>query len=482
MAEEKEKRVCTVCGKPLTGRQQRYCSAECRSKFAATRAFVNYTPVRGKQGIYREQTCIDCGKPFYGHIKSKRCRECREEAKRWYARKAQERAKLGKTRKIGSTDFCEACGEPYIVTSGAQRYCKKCAPIAVAENIRAKARERTAEYYRDEAHREEKAEARRTKVNEITVCAICGKQFELHGTYRKYCSPECADKALKQYNDEYDKNRRSTPESKNYDDWYTQQRKANAEHTSKTCPQCGKEFQPHKTGTIQYCSIPCALAAKNEARAKLAQPVTKTCPVCGSEFVPNGSGQIYCSPKCQRKSARKSNPPKKRTEKKEIMHVCKFCGQEFKPKQPGQRYCSDECHKKWKAERVKQKSAKEKEKRKLERAAKQTERTCKNCGATFVGVGNECYCSKACRKAAKLKESAASKRRRRAQKKAEKEGALKEGGKRWNVTILTDESQKKFVEDQAAKLGITQSEYMRILLEREIARQDAEREKENTKD
>lgn len=292
MAEEKEKRVCTVCGKPLTGRQQRYCSAECRSKFAATRAFVNYTPVRGKQGIYREQTCIDCGKPFYGHIKSKRCRECREEAKRWYARKAQERAKLGKTRKIGSTDFCEACGEPYIVTSGAQRYCKKCAPIAVAENIRAKARERTAEYYRDEAHRAEKAEAQRTKVFDLKACDICGLVFVPHGN-QEYCSKKCSDEALKRWFRTYYDNRKGS-------------RKEKKEVIYRECAICGKEFVISNSNE-RYCSDACrreSEKAKQEARKEARKAILKTCPICNKEFEVSEQHRRYCSDACSKEAIR----------------------------------------------------------------------------------------------------------------------------------------------------------------------------------
>lgn len=232
-------RVCVVCGKPLTGRQKRYCSEECRTKAASIRALENYKPVRGRQGLYREQICIDCGKPFYGHIKQKRCRVCREEHTRRLHRESSRRARLGKTRKIGSTDICEMCGKPYIVTCSLQRYCKKCAPIAVAENIRAKARERVAEYYKDETHREEKAEARRIKVLDIKACDICGLVFVPHGN-QKYCSRECSQEARERYGAK------------------------NVEAIFRACAICGKEFAVSNRKE-RYCSNECRKEAKRRA-------------------------------------------------------------------------------------------------------------------------------------------------------------------------------------------------------------------------
>lgn len=238
MAEENG-RVCAVCGKALTGRQKRYCSAECREKAASIWRLENYTPVRGKQGVYREQTCIDCGKPFYGHIRSKRCSACRQERQQRLHRENSARTRAGKTRKIGSTDSCEMCGKPYIVTGGLQRYCKKCAPIAIAENIRAKARERVAEYYRDETHREEKAEARRTKVFDIKACDICGLVFVPHGN-QKYCSRECSQEARERYGAK------------------------NVEAIFRACAICGKEFAVSNRKE-RYCSNECRKEAKRRA-------------------------------------------------------------------------------------------------------------------------------------------------------------------------------------------------------------------------
>lgn len=291
MAEEKEKRVCTVCGKPLTGRQQRYCSAECREKAASIWRLENYTPVRGKQGVYREQTCIDCGKPFYGHIRSKRCPTCKAERERYLKQKSNERTRLGRTRKIGSTDFCEACGEPYIVTSGIQRYCKKCAPIAVAENIRAKARERTAEYYKDETHRYEKTKARRTKVFDIKACDICGLVFVPHGN-REYCSKDCSDEALKRWRKTHANGKRRNEAKK---------------EIFRKCLICNKEFAISNSNE-RYCSDACrkeSEKAKQEARKEARKAILKTCPICNKEFEVSEQHRRYCSDACSKEAIRR---------------------------------------------------------------------------------------------------------------------------------------------------------------------------------
>lgn len=291
MAEENG-RVCAVCGKALTGRQKRYCGEECRMKAASIWALENYKPVRGKQGLYREQICINCGKPYYGHIKQKRCNTCREEHKRHLLQEYKRMEKLGKTRKIGSTDTCEMCGKPYIVMSGMQRYCKKCAPIAVAENIRSKARERTAKYYKDETHREEKAESRRLKVFDIKSCDICGLVFVPHGN-QEYCSKKCSDEALKRWNRTYYDNRKRS-------------RKEKKEVIFRECAICGKEFVISNSNE-RYCSDACrreSEKAKQEARKEARKAILKTCPICNNEFELSEQHRRYCSDACSKEAIR----------------------------------------------------------------------------------------------------------------------------------------------------------------------------------
>ena len=48
--------------------------------------------------------------------------------------------------KISVGDICEACGKPYIVQSGLQKYCPECAKTVVPETVREHKREYMAEH------------------------------------------------------------------------------------------------------------------------------------------------------------------------------------------------------------------------------------------------------------------------------------------------------------------------------------------------
>lgn len=72
--------------------------------------------------------CQECGSLFLGGPRAWYCPECRAERKKVQMKEYQKRKSMGKTRSIGSCDRCEKCGEVYIVRSGLQKYCEKCAP------------------------------------------------------------------------------------------------------------------------------------------------------------------------------------------------------------------------------------------------------------------------------------------------------------------------------------------------------------------
>lgn len=160
-----------------------------------------------KRGVFRDDlVCISCGITFAGHIKSNRCPACRREKKLLDGRLCKQRARVGKTRQLGSTDLCAACGQPYTVNSPLQRYCPACAPEAVRANIRKAARERTSAYYAIEEHRAAKNAARALPGPTPRICVVCGKQFA-PGTRRLTCSPECLAKQRRSYMETYDKSR-----------------------------------------------------------------------------------------------------------------------------------------------------------------------------------------------------------------------------------------------------------------------------------
>ena len=78
-----------------------------------------------------KRICRECGISFEGDPRAWYCPECR-----YYRQKELniKRKKNGGTRrKLCSFDVCERCGAEYIVRSGLQRFCPKCAPINARE-------------------------------------------------------------------------------------------------------------------------------------------------------------------------------------------------------------------------------------------------------------------------------------------------------------------------------------------------------------
>lgn len=143
-----------------------------------------------KNGVYKNRICATCGKTFLGYPRSKYCPECQKAAKLETARRSRERKKAGTTRAIGSTDICQNCGQPYIVTSGLQRYCPDCSKYVVQDNIRQHKREYMAENreYFNAYHQAMRSQRR--------VCVICGKTFD-SPTNTTVCSADCAEEQMR---------------------------------------------------------------------------------------------------------------------------------------------------------------------------------------------------------------------------------------------------------------------------------------------
>lgn len=162
--------------------------------------------------MIRERVCRTCGTKFDGGPRAWYCPGCRKERQRKQQKESRDRKKLGKTRKIGSVDYCVVCGGPYTVESGLQKYCKICADDAVKEIDRAQSREWNAK----NANYEERKKQRSLSSAPIT-CVICGKQF-VPSSSAKTCSAECSaelkrklfadyEKKNADYRREYQKNR-----------------------------------------------------------------------------------------------------------------------------------------------------------------------------------------------------------------------------------------------------------------------------------
>lgn len=163
------RRICKNCGAEF----------EAKTKFIVVcptcHDKIKHTPtIVGK-------TCKECGRLFNGGPRAWYCPECRRERQ---LKTKREYNKRGSVRKIGSTDICERCGEPYVVNAGRQKYCSDCAKTAIYETIREDKLRHQAKY------REGHPDGRRTQ----TVCIICGKPF-MATKSTLTCSAECAKEA-----------------------------------------------------------------------------------------------------------------------------------------------------------------------------------------------------------------------------------------------------------------------------------------------
>jgi predicted nucleic acid-binding Zn ribbon protein len=180
--------ICTNCGKIfLAPTTDTILCPECSSAIHSG-------------AVLRPRICTICGKEYLGYPRSKYCTECREGLKK----KWRKTAKIP-IRPLGGTDFCEACGKPYIVKGSRQKYCPDCAKTVVQENIRAHKRE----YMR--AHPEFREHMREKKLGN-RICVICGKPIPT-GSNSVTCSKECAQENARRRRVEADVKRgRLSPE------------------------------------------------------------------------------------------------------------------------------------------------------------------------------------------------------------------------------------------------------------------------------
>lgn len=182
---------CKVCGGDVTPPRSVYCSDACAAEWKKRSKRVDNPRTSPCGALYTQRICPDCGAVYIGHIKSKRCPDCQSEADRRASAEYKQRRAQGHTRKLGSTDICQMCGNAYIVNSGLQRYCKDCADQARLDNTRKHKREWNKAYYADPEKREEKNSARRKDWKKERCCAVCGKTFVPDSHPQKFCSDEC---------------------------------------------------------------------------------------------------------------------------------------------------------------------------------------------------------------------------------------------------------------------------------------------------
>lgn len=79
--------------------------------------------------MLQDRNCRQCRRSFIGGPRAYYCNACRYERRLQADRERKERARKGLTRKFGSIDKCERCGNEYEVNASLQKYCPDCQPI-----------------------------------------------------------------------------------------------------------------------------------------------------------------------------------------------------------------------------------------------------------------------------------------------------------------------------------------------------------------
>ena len=170
-------RKCAVCGETF--------SPPTMDRFLCDRCLYK----KNHRSLTRMVVCKQCGRSFRGGLRAWYCPDCRHERAKEAAKRARQRKENGESRHIGDTDICVDCGGEYIVESGLQRRCKKCAAIADKAFRNAHSRR-----WRNE-HTEEMRERRIAQKVDSHICPWCGKTFTPSAECSKYCSSECAKAA-----------------------------------------------------------------------------------------------------------------------------------------------------------------------------------------------------------------------------------------------------------------------------------------------
>ena len=175
---------CIICGKIFT--TNRLEQAKCDDCLAAA-----------KSTTLRPRSCHTCGAAFLGGPRARYCPICRVERQKGRERKYQA---YGYSRHLGDIDNCVICDGEYVIQSGRQKYCPKCAPDAIREIDRAQSNRWNAEHNYNARRRE-------TPRRGIKVCGVCGREI-VPGTPTVTCSPDCAAAHRKEVQHRADAKRR----------------------------------------------------------------------------------------------------------------------------------------------------------------------------------------------------------------------------------------------------------------------------------
>lgn len=172
------RRICKYCRTEFDGKPDANACPDCVDK--------------RKRNVIKDRICQTCGVTFSGGPRAWYCPACREERRRQHDREAKQRKRAGMVRSIGSTAYCERCGQPYIVNGGLQRYCPDCAPDATREAANANSRAWNATHTTPEQRKIE-----RSRHAAEIPCKVCGRMF-VPSSCALTCSPECSQELHRQ--------------------------------------------------------------------------------------------------------------------------------------------------------------------------------------------------------------------------------------------------------------------------------------------
>jgi len=246
---------------------------------------------RGEVAVYKEKTCLGCGKVFRPSSGNQTCcsRSC------WLA---QDNIKKNPNKFRARN--CPRCGklvenDPH--TPGIRIFCsQKCY---------------RAHYYRL---------THQPKMAEEKACLQCGKAFVRNSAHQKFCSSIC-------WHEHY--NIRKHPDK----------------YRERNCPICAAPVEngPHSRGKRLFCSTKCCARFhdRKQAEAKRRPIEEKSCLYCGKIFMTKYSFHLCCSKRCRHRYLKEQRNPSSYTDRQ-----CPNCGVMFRQsttKSGFQRYCCHEC-------------------------------------------------------------------------------------------------------------------------------------------
>ena len=180
------------------------------------------------------QICTMCGAKYMGGPSALYCPSCREEKRKEYDRRTKERQRAGKSIVLGETvGICAKCGEKFIFQGSLQKYCKKCADVAIRENDRKKTRgwlKRTVKKH-GRRYADERNEAKRVEKKTPHKCELCGVFLEGVHANRRYCD-SCRD-IRKKYTVYANDLKRRKVKPLSFDEWRKVPKKRNSKEVIK---------------------------------------------------------------------------------------------------------------------------------------------------------------------------------------------------------------------------------------------------------